>query len=93
MLIDWTKHLSTDKEKEEFEKTVYGAKRVLDRLKALIEERELAMDLHERSLKQFEVPNWDYKQAYTLGYRAASETYKKIVDLDKQIQKETKPNE
>lgn len=90
MLVDWTRHLTTPKEKEDFESSLHGSKRILDRLKALIEERELSIDVSERGLKQFESPNWAAKQAFQNGYKASSEIIKKLINLDQQISKETK---
>jgi len=89
MLVDWTKHLQTEKEKEEFEKSIYGSKRILERLRALMDERELALDINERSVKQFESPNWAEKQAFHNGFRSCLHIVKKLIDLDQQEIKTT----
>lgn len=89
MYVDWTRHLSDPKEKESFEQSILGAKRVLERLKALIDERQFSMESIEKGLKQFDNPNWAYKQAFNNGLKSAYETIKKLIDLDNQVVKET----
>jgi len=71
MIIDWTRNLSTEEEKERFERSLDGARIVLDRLSELITERQQSMDVSERGLKQFENPNWAYRQAFNNGLRSA----------------------
>ena len=84
MYTEWTQHLSTDKEKEEFEREIHGSKRVLQRLKAIIEQRETNLDKLEMSAKDFETPNWAYKQAFRNGHRSALEIVKKYISIDQQ---------
>lgn len=84
MYIDWTRHLSDPKEKDSFEKAIWGSKRVLNRLRSIIAEYLDNQSKSERSLKDFEEPNWAYKQAYRNGYVAALKTLDKLVDLDQQ---------
>lgn len=71
MIIDWTRNLSTDEEKHNFERSFQGSRVVLDRLQQLIAERQESMEVSERGLKQFENPNWAYRQAFNNGLRSA----------------------
>lgn len=82
MISDWTRNLSSETEKEEFERRLYGAREVLDRLSSLIAERELSMDVSERGLKQFENPNWAYRQAFNNGLRSAFNIVKTLISPD-----------
>lgn len=84
MYIGWTHHLKDEKEKEQFANSIYGSKRVLDRLKAIIDALEEEVDQTERDPKAYENPAWAYKQAYKNGYRSGLKTIQNIVDLDKQ---------
>lgn len=84
MYIAWTKHITDDKEKEEFRKDVIASKRVLDRLKAIIDESEQDLGRSEINPKNYEIPNWDYRQAHNNGYRASLYHIKKLIDLDQQ---------
>jgi hypothetical protein len=83
MYADWTSHLDNT-EKENFEKSVFASRRVLDRLRALLEIREKSMDRYENGLKQFENPNWAERQAFQNGIRSEREYLKKLINLDQQ---------
>ena len=85
MYTAWTKHLEDPKERVEFEKTIFGSRRVLDRLKDILKEQEEALNINEVSPKNYEVPNWDYKQAHSNGYRQFLNVLKKLIDLDQQL--------
>jgi hypothetical protein len=85
MYTIWTKHIEDPNEKIEFEKTVFGSKRVLNRLKDLLKEQEDALNIAEVSPKNYEIPNWDYRQAHNNGYRQCLNVLKKLVDLDQQL--------
>lgn len=89
MYTDWTRHLKDTKDKEDFEQHLLSSKRILDRLKALIAERELSVEASERSLAQFDKPNWAEKQAFKNGFMSCMQIVKTLIDLDKQIIKET----
>lgn len=80
----WTKHLKDDREKEEFEKSVYGSRRVLKRLKDLCEESEEDLDGYETNTKNYDNPNWAYRQADNNGFRRCLKMINKLIDLDQQ---------
>lgn len=71
MHIAWTAHLANKPdEKKQFEDTVIHSKAVLDRLKQLIEEKELAIDRIEYTPSEYETAGWSHKQAHLNGRRA-----------------------
>ena len=82
MISKWTSHLQTDKEKEDFQKEVYSAKRVLERLSKIVEEMDEEADRIETNPKFYELPNWDYRQANNNGYRRCLSILRKITTLD-----------
>jgi hypothetical protein len=94
MYQQWTSHLTTDKEKEQFEKNVYGAKKVLNRLKALLDDEEKALDTVELDNKNYAIANWAFLQADIVGAKRIIKKLKKLIDLDQQqfptMEKETK---
>lgn len=83
MITAWTKHLN-DEEKQRFENKILSAKEVLDRLTVLISEEEKQLSLSETSLKDFDLPNWEYRQAFKNGYRSCLNVMRRLVDLDQQ---------
>lgn len=85
MLSKWTSHLSDPKEKEDFEKEIKGSKRVMERLKTIVEEQEAELNRAEINPKNYEIPNWDYRQAHNNGYRQCLHIMKRLTDLDKRI--------
>lgn len=84
MFIGWTKHLTDEEDKNKFRDSVYGSKRVLERLKALIDLEVESIDQTERDIKAYDNPNWANKQAFKNGQRSAYYILKQMVDLDKQ---------
>lgn len=84
MYSEWTIHLKTEKEKTDYKESLKRAKWVLDDLKAIFDMRINSLDRNELTLKQFDNPNWAYKQAFNNGFRAAMEVCRKYVDLDQQ---------
>jgi len=84
MISAWTQHLPTNEEKVRFASSVQSAKPVLDRIKAILLQDELALDRSETDIKTFDSPNWSHKQAYKNGYRKAIQMITTLVDLDQQ---------
>jgi len=82
VISKWTSHLQTDKEKEDFQKEVYSAKRVLERLSQMVVEMDEEADRIETNPKFYELPNWDYRQANNNGYRRCLSILRKITNLD-----------
>ena len=84
MYVEWTKHLQDKKEKEQFQRTISGSKPVLNRLKAILEEKEKALDRSEMSIEVYNTPNWSERQAHKNGNREMLYFLKKLVDIDEQ---------
>lgn len=85
MYTRWTQHLKDDpKAKEAFEGHVRNSVHVLNRQKAILDEMEADLNVAEVSPKNYEIPNWDYRQAHNNGYRQAIQVIRKLIDLDQQ---------
>jgi hypothetical protein len=84
MYTKWTQHLKDKEEKEDFEKHVWSAKPVLDRLMQLLTNSIDGIEKSEISLKNYDLPNWDYRQADYNGYKRALMEIKTLIDLDQQ---------
>lgn len=84
MYTKWTSHLSDPEEKERFLNLIVSSKPVLDRLAQLIKEDEDNLHKVERSAKQFDSPNWSWRQAFYNGSIAAYFSTQKLIDLDQQ---------
>ena len=80
----WTTHIKDAKDKENFQNSVIGAKRVLDRLKSIIESQSDTIERSKLSLKSFDSPNWAEKRAFKDGMQSAYQVVKEIIDLDQQ---------
>jgi hypothetical protein len=75
----WTRHLSTPEDKEQFRKSIsrQTVKRLDDIVGILLNDLEKS----EISPKNYDTPNWAYKQAHSNGYKQAMSTIKSILDL------------
>jgi glutamate/tyrosine decarboxylase-like PLP-dependent enzyme len=78
MKITWTSHLKTKEEKEEFEKEVRSARKVLKRLQDILQEDYDISDKEMHKRENFFMPAWAEKQAFELGYQKA---HKKTINL------------
>lgn len=87
MISAWTKHLKTDQEKERFKNSVLGSRVVLDRLQSLMDEEKADLENLENNPKLYDLPNWDYRQAHSNGFRAALKMVSKLINLDQQEKK------
>jgi hypothetical protein len=83
MYSSWAQHLP-ENEKEDFQRLVWRAKPVLDRVTDLINAEVRAIDDTERDPKAYDNPSWAYKQAYKNGLRTGFSKIKEFVDLNKQ---------
>lgn len=82
MITAWTKHLKTDEDKQKFEKSVQSSKHVLERLTEILGEMESELNSSELSPKNYDAPNWHFKQAHVNGQKATLRTIKRIINLD-----------
>lgn len=85
MITQWFTHLATEKEQSEFKKTVESSKSVLDHLRVLLKREKTALEAAEINPKFYETPNWDYKQAYSNGFKAGLAFIDNIINLDQRI--------
>ena len=82
MLTKWTSHLKDLEEKQRFESSILGSKRVLERLNDIVGELELELNSAEVNPKNYEIPNWDYRQAHNNGFRQCLNVMKKLLKLE-----------
>ena len=82
MISAWTKHLKTPEEIERFSKFVQGSKLILERLRDIIQEDVNNLDSQEGTFKDFDVPNWDYKQAFRNGQRSTLKNIQRLLTID-----------
>jgi hypothetical protein len=82
VITAWTKHCKTEEEKERLKNSVLGSKIVLDRLNIIINEMKEDADQTELNTKIYDIPNWDYRQADTNGFKRALKLVSKIISLD-----------
>lgn len=85
MRLEWTKKTKSEQEKQEFEEILKRSKPQFDRLREIITERLTNLDLAEESVKDFDMPNWEYRQAFRNGVRATHRYYLDLIDFDKKI--------
>lgn len=78
----WTKHLSSDQNKEDFVAAIANSTVALGRLCELITEFETEINSKELSLEEYDSPSWAYKQAHLNGQRSA---YKKLKTILKEF--------
>lgn len=82
MISKWTSHLSTPEEQKQFAGEVQGSKRVFDRLRDILKEKDAELTRTELTSKIYDTPNWGPKQAHTNGYRECLFLMKRLIDLD-----------
>lgn len=80
----WTKNIKDQEDKVSFESSILGSKKILDRLKNLIDEERTGLEYTQQDHKSFDTPNWQYKTAYLFGYMSALMWMRRLVDLDQQ---------
>lgn len=88
MITAWTKHLEDADAKTKFEQYVRNSRPVLERLNELLNEEEHALDRSEMRIENYDLPNWEYRQAHKNGFRQCLSIVKKLIDLDQQKPKE-----
>lgn len=80
MDIRWFNHLPPEKQ-EEFKKLVINSQLVFTRLLQIVEDDERAMLREETTLKDFDSPNWAYKQAFRNGDRSRLRKMKDLLNF------------
>lgn len=90
MYLEWTAHLPTQEERDNFKRTVLAARPVLERLTTILDKKEKELERVELSPEAFDNPNWAYRQAYRNGFKKCLMGLKEITNLDQQIIKDFK---
>ena len=86
MITAWTDNLKTPEEKERFKNSVRASQVVLDRLDSILLKMKEDAEASERNAKNYEIPNWDYRQAHTNGFMDCLFKVRKIINLDQEKQ-------
>lgn len=79
--MEWVKALPTEKERKDFEKILRNSILVLNRLYEILDERQRNLDSQEINPKDFDVPNWAYKQAYRNGQKSILKDLKDLFNF------------
>jgi len=82
MFTRWTKHLTTEEDKEKYRQQVLSCKPVLDHIKEMIEEDLAALARSEEDQRIYDLPNWEYRQAHKHGIRQYANVIKNLINLD-----------
>lgn len=82
MIIAWTKHLKDPAAAKQFADYVKGSRQILERLKDIIQEDINNLDTNESSYKDFDTPNWQYKQAFRNGQRSTLKNIQRLLTID-----------
>lgn len=85
MISAWYKHLKTEEEQKQFKNEVLGSKLVLRRLNSLLTELKTNIDNAELSAKNYDLPNWELRQADGIGYRRCINEISKLINLDQEV--------
>lgn len=79
--LEWTRSYSTEKERKDFEKTLRNSLTVLSRLYDILDEKEQSIEKQNINPKDFDVPNWAYKQAYRNGQKSVLKDLKDLFNF------------
>lgn len=91
MITTWIKHLKDPGERLKFEKSIKHSRWILDHLSSILKELEQDLNSSEISIKTYDSPNWDYKQAHTNGYRECLSKIQKLINLDQKESNDRQP--
>lgn len=82
MITAWTENLKTQEEKDRFVDGLRHARWLLTRLNELLDKIARGILQTERSPKNYEKPNWSYRQAHANGYLQCLNDIKLLINLD-----------
>jgi len=82
VITAWTKNLSSMDDQTRFKQHLLSSRAILERLQELLDEEKNALDAAEISPKMFDSPNWDYKQAYSNGFKAGLKMVSNLIYID-----------
>lgn len=84
MISAWYKHLKSIEEQEQFKNQVLGCKVVFKRQQELLDELKTNFDNSELNSKNYDLPNWELRQADGIGYRRCLKEISKLINLDQE---------
>lgn len=67
---EWTKHLESEADKQDFEKTAKNSTFILSRLLDMLQERERQFSTKEVQIGTYDNPSWAFVQAHINGAKA-----------------------
>lgn len=76
--LAWLKDCKTADAKKEREQLLGSSNRILELLSKLLQEDIRSIETISSSIKEFEEPNWPYKQAYRSGQK---DSLRKVLEL------------
>lgn len=79
--LNWTKHIKDPEKKEAFEASIRASTTALSRLKEILEEEETNLNIVETSINDFDVPNWEARQAFRNGMRLQIRRTKELLNF------------
>jgi hypothetical protein len=82
MITAWTKHIKDPEKKETHTNRLLKSRWVLDELATIIKDTDQEYQRAEISPRAYDLPNWDYKQAHSNGYRQCLRDVLNIINLD-----------
>lgn len=82
MISQWTQHLTSPTEKEQFKNYLLSAKQIFERQNSIIQQWEDELDNKETTEDQYNTPSWAMLQADRNGYRRALKKLKQLNILD-----------
>lgn len=75
--LEWTAGM-TPEQKENFERVLLNNSLLTDRINLILDQWENEIDRSELTIKDFDTPNWKYKQVFRNGDRSR---IRKLKDL------------
>ncbi len=82
MITAWTENLKTQEEKDRFQDGLQHSKWLFVRLGELLDKIQRGILHTERSPKNYDKPNWEYRQAHAKGYLQCLNDIKNLINLD-----------
>ncbi len=82
MNVVWTKHCTSEEEKQLYITSLKRVKWVLDDLNKLVDSNLASGEAVEISPKSYDNPNWAYRQAHLNGYKQALKDLKNLTTID-----------
>jgi hypothetical protein len=75
----WYKHLKTEAEQADFKNQLLGSKVVFRRMQTLLDEEKI-----EPEANDYNLPNWELRQADMIGYNRCLKKISKLINLDQE---------